>query len=345
MTEDPPPDPQAVAAAFGLAGPVTGWAPVGGAWSNRVYRLEAGGQAYAVKEMRNPWRLARWEQWLAESWSFELSAIAAGIAAPEPVPSPVTGGCLIRVPREAGQPPGPAARQEAAVRVHRWVDGTPLGPGVAAPQVARWAGQALATLHGLAVRPADRSLFPFPDTASAGGWDELTDAAYRARAPWAALLTAAAPSVGLIAGLAAAAGYRPGEEVFSHGDIDQKNLLATASGLVLCDWDVAVPVMPRRELADVALSMGCWQDFEIAREVVRAYREAGGDDTPIVSADLGQPMMTGLDWVVLNVERALGQRPATRQEIVQAGELIPALLAGLPEQAGVALRIGEILRV
>ncbi|HEY1619762.1 MAG TPA: hypothetical protein VGG25_19225, partial [Streptosporangiaceae bacterium] len=110
-------------------------------------------------------------------------------------------------------------------------------------------------------------------------------------------------------------------------------------------WDVAVPVMPRRELADVALSMGCWQDFEIAREVVRAYREAGGDDTPIVSADLGQPMMTGLDWVVLNVERALGQRPATRQEIVQAGELIPALLAGLPEQAGVALRIGEILRV
>jgi hypothetical protein len=62
------PDPAAVAEAFGLPGPVTGWEPVGGAWSNRVYRLDAGGRRYAVKEMRNPWAEPRWQEWLAESW-------------------------------------------------------------------------------------------------------------------------------------------------------------------------------------------------------------------------------------------------------------------------------------
>jgi len=64
------PDPAAVVAAFGLPGPATGWDPVGGAWSNRVFRLEAAGRRYAVKEMRNPWADPHWEQWLAEAWGF-----------------------------------------------------------------------------------------------------------------------------------------------------------------------------------------------------------------------------------------------------------------------------------
>src|SRR5690348_11239913 len=99
------PDPAAVIEAFGLPGPVTGWEPVGGAWSNRVYRLDTGGplatggRRYAVKEMRNPWAEPRWQEWLAESWSFEQRAIAAGIAAPQPVPNPVDGTCLAWVSR------------------------------------------------------------------------------------------------------------------------------------------------------------------------------------------------------------------------------------------------------
>src|SRR5690242_956789 len=88
------PDPAAVIEAFGLPGPLTGWEPVGGAWSNRVYRLDAGGRRYAVKEMRNPWAEPRWQEWLAESWSFEQRAIAAGVAAPRPVPNPADGSCL-----------------------------------------------------------------------------------------------------------------------------------------------------------------------------------------------------------------------------------------------------------
>ena len=89
--------------------------------------------------------------------------------------------------------------------------------------------------------------------------------------------------------MSAAAPFQPAQEVLSHGDIDQKNMICTSRGPVLCDWDLVTPVVPRRELADVALSMGGWRDAAIARQVVRAYRRAGGDDSPFEPADLGRP--------------------------------------------------------
>ena len=331
------PDPAAVVTAFGLAGPATGWTPVGGAWSNRVFRLEAAGRRYAVKEMRNPWADPHWEQWLAESWVFERRAIAAGVAAPQPVPEPAGDGCLAWVSRRD------PALPDAAVRVHHWVAGNPPGPGPVPMRTARWAGQALATLHGLRIRPRDRSLFPVPGTDTARRWPELAEAAQRSGVAWAHLLPAAAPAVSLIAELATSAGYRPDQEVITHGDIDQKNLLATAQGPVLCDWDLAIPLVPRRELADVALSLGCWENFAVSREVLRSYRQAGGDDTPVGPPDLGQSLMTGLDWTAFNVERAIGLRPATEAETTLARQLAPGLLAAIPHQVGVTMRIGGVL--
>jgi aminoglycoside phosphotransferase (APT) family kinase protein len=332
------PDPAAVIAAFGLPGPVAGWDPVGGAWSNRVFRLVAAGRCYAVKEMRNPWADPRWEQWLAESWVFERRAIAAGVAAPRPVPEPASGGCLAWVSRRD------PALGDAAVRVHHWVHGHPHGPGPVTMDTARWAGQVLATLHGLRVRPRDRSLFPVPDTKTARRWPDLAQAAQCAGAAWAHLLTAAAPAVALIADLATSAGYQPGQEVITHGDIDQKNLIATAQGPVLCDWDLATPLVPRRELADVALSLGWWENFAVSRQVLRSYRQAGGDDTPIGPPDLGPSLMNGLDWAAFNVERAIGLRPATEAETTLARTLTPGLLAAIPHQAEVTMRISDILK-
>lgn len=331
------PDAAGAIAAFGLQDPVTAWAAVGGAWSNRVYRLDAGERRFAVKELRNPWADSRWQDWLVESWSFEREAIAAGVAAPQPIPNPLDGSCLAWVSRRDPELP------MAAVRVHHWVDGDPVGLGPVEPQVAGWAGQVLAVLHGLGVRPQDRTVFLVPNTDTADRWTELTDAAERTGAAWARLLGAAAPAVSLMAELARTAGFLPDQEVMSHGDIDQKNLIAAATGPVLCDWDLAAPVVPRRELADVAMSLACWHDISVAREVVRSYRLAGGDDTSFEPSDLGQCLMTGLDWIAFNVERAIGLRPATVAETALARKLAPELLAAIPHEVSVAIRVGDVL--
>jgi Ser/Thr protein kinase RdoA (MazF antagonist) len=333
MTTDAP-DPVTVIEAFGLDGPVTGWEPVGGAWSNRVYRLDAGGRRYAVKEMRNPWAEPRWQEWLAESWSFEQRAIAAGVAAPRPVPNPADGSCLAWVSRL-----GRDEQREAPVRVHHWTAGTPVTPGPVAANTARWAGRTLATLHGLRITPRDRGLFPVTGTATADRWPGLTEAARHHHAPWAGTMDEAAPAVALIADLVRSAGFRPDQEVMTHGDIDQKNLLLTAAGPVLCDWDLAAPLGPRRELADVAMSLAGWADMSVAREAVRSYRLAGGDDTRIEPSDLGQSMMIGLDWVAFNVERAIGLRPAAAAAVSVARAVVPGLLAAIPAQAAAAARI------
>jgi hypothetical protein len=365
VTTDAPdsaPDAVAVIEAFGLPGPVTGWEPVGGAWSNRVYRLDAGGRRYAVKEMRNPWAEPRWQEWLAEAWPFEQRAIAAGVAAPRPVPNPADGSCLAWVRRSHASHTSRAshtshashasqadhaghtsqasqASPDAAVRVHHWTEGTPVDPGPVGPETARWAGRTLATLHGLRITPQNRDLFPVPSTATAARWPELTEAARRSREPWTTTMAAAAPAVALIADLARSAGFRPDQEVMTHGDVDQKNLLLVNAGPVLCDWDLAAPFVPRRELADVAMSLAAWADLGIAREMVRSYREEGGDDTTIEPPDLGQSMMIGLDWVAFNVERAIGLRPAIAAEARLARDLVPGLLAGLTTQAAAAAHI------
>lgn len=113
---------------------------------------------------------------------------------------------------------------------------------------------------------------------------------------------------------------------------------------MLCDWDVAMPLVPRRELADVALSLGAWERLEVSRRVVRAYRAAGGADEEIEPPDLGQTLMTGLDWIAFNVECAIGRRPAPPERAALAESLVPGLLSGFPRRTAAALRVGETLR-
>jgi Ser/Thr protein kinase RdoA (MazF antagonist) len=137
---------------------------VSGAWSNRVYRLETTRASFAVKEMCNPWADARWQEWLDEAWTFERRAIAAGVPAPEPIPSVADGACLAWVDTQGERVP---------LRVHRWVDGVPARDGPVDNDVADWAGRVLATLHRLGVQPGDRTVFPVPNTETADRWPEL----------------------------------------------------------------------------------------------------------------------------------------------------------------------------
>jgi Ser/Thr protein kinase RdoA (MazF antagonist) len=332
-----PPDAAAVAEAFGLARPV-GLTTVAGAWSNRVFRLDTAAGSYAVKELTNLWSEPRFGERLDEAWRFELAALAAGVAAPEPIRIPGSEGCALELTRADGSAP-------ATVRVHRWVEGAPAPPAPVAADVARWAGRTLALLHGLRRAPADRGLFPVPDAGTADRWAELTEAARRAGVAWAELLARAAAAVATVAALVRAGGHDPAAEVMSHADVSAKNLVLTSGGPVLCDWDVATPVVPRRELADAAMSLGAWEDHATAREVIRAYRDAGGSDEAIAPPDLGAALASRLDWIALNVEVALGLLPATAERRVVAEELVQERLRSLPHRVETALCVDSTLSV
>lgn len=303
---DSPPNPRAVADAFGLNGSVGELVPVSGAWSNRVYRLKVGDRSYAVKEIRNPWNIPHWREWLEQAWRFELDAIAAGVPAPDPIPAP-DGRCVADVDR--------AGTGSCAVRVHRWVDGKPAPLGPVNEELASWAGSVLSAMHSLRVAPHDRSVFP----------------------------TAASPVVADIAVLVAEAGDGLDEEVMTHGDVDQKNVLLVGDRPLLCDWDVAAPLVPRREVADVALSFGVWERFDISRAVIDAYRQAGGELDRLTPLDIAQPLMISVDWLVLNIERALRLRACSDEEASLGQTLVPGLLDRLQRSMAIARDIQALL--
>ncbi|MBA3252218.1 MAG: aminoglycoside phosphotransferase family protein [Geodermatophilaceae bacterium] len=325
------PSAAAVARAFDLGTPVAALDPVGRAWSHSVYRLPTERGEFAVKVMRDPWASPRWRDWLAAAWEFERTAYAAGIAMPEPVPNPVDGGCVA------------VLHTGATVRVHRWVPGRPTPTEPVGPLVAAWVGRTLAALHGLAVQPRNPSVFPVVDTDNVEAWAGLVAAARGMGMPWTAGLVDCTDTVEAIADLALAARARSEATVMSHNDVDQKNLVLTTAGPVLCDWDVAAPAVPRRELADVALSMGDWSNAVVARMVVRSYEEQRGWPGDFEPSDLGPTLLSSVDWLTFNVERALGRRGREPTVIALGRDLVPGLLAALPRQLGVALRVEEFL--
>ena len=340
------PDPDAVLAAFGIGGRAVTMTPVGGAWSNDLYRLQATTGTFAVKELRNPWRDPGWLDWLAAAWEFEQLALASGVAMPEPVPNRSDGGPLAWVVTcRAGNPTDPESNV-VPVRLHRWVDGTAPGPGAVSAEVADWAGRTLAGLHGLAVQPADRGLFPGPavSTDTADRWPELAELAVQANVSWAGQVLGVLPAVSEIARLARCCNVSQSAEVMTHGDVDQKNVVITSGGPVLCDWDLAMPMIPRREVADVAMSLAGWAEPGVARAVVRAYHAAGGEADGLGPEDLGQSLMTWLDWIEFNISRAIGTRPGTQAETARSRQLVPGLLASIPAHVEAALRAGDMLR-
>jgi Ser/Thr protein kinase RdoA (MazF antagonist) len=344
----PRPSPAAVMRVFGLGSEVVSMRVVAGAWSNRVFRLATDTGEYAVKQMLDPWRDPRWRDWLDEAWRFEQVAYAAGVPMPQPVSNPLDGSWLgwvepaLRTSARDRREPV-RSEQLVPVRVHHWVAGRRPAPGPVSESVARWTGRVLATLHDLRVPPSDRTLFPGQDTVTADRWPELVELSERLGASWSARLAEVSGTVAVMADLARTTRSRPDEEVMSHADLDQKNVIVAGGGPVLCDWDVCAPQVPVRELVDVAFSMADWRRFDIARAVVTSYRAAGGTEAAIEPADLGPQLMADLDWIAFNVERALGIRPATAQEVALGNHLVPDLVTRLPERLAVAGRLPGLL--
>lgn len=295
MSDPSAPDPRGVLDAFGLPGEVTAYAEVSGGWSNRVWRLSTTHGDLAVKELRNAWGEPRWLDWLAEGWRVEQAAIAAGIAAPAPVPAPA-GGCVAEVPRSDGS-------GTAQVRVHRWVDAATVQREPVDVPLARWVGRSLSTLHGLALAPRLPELYAGrTGLTTADVWPDLVSRSRAAGAPWSDVLEAGEPLARRASDLLV---DDAAPTVLVHGDVDQKNLLVAEDGPLLIDWDVVLPVAPAHDLAHAAATMAGWREPAVAAEVVRGYAEASGATSAGAPSDLGPALASRLGWIRFTVDRAL----------------------------------------
>ncbi|SDS02852.1 phosphotransferase [Microlunatus soli] len=311
--------------AYGLPGEVVDVAPIGRAWSNRVYRLTTSEGRYAVKQLLNPWRDPHWKDWLLEAAAFELAAHRSGIAMPRPMLT-TDGSVLADLP---GERPSVPRREGVTVRVHEWADGEPCGDGPVSPEIAHRVGGDLARMHALDHHPGRADVFPVHDQQTIDGWDELVGRVRTGDPVLADRAADAAPVVREVGELLRDAVTDFGGQPMSHGDVDQKNLIITAGGPVLCDWDVAAPWPARQELARTAMSLAVWQHRDVARAVVAGYRAAGGDPVDIGPTDLAIDLRISLDWLGLCLERVAGLRDDGDQRRAEAVTAVPRLLAEL----------------
>ena len=321
----PNPDPTAALRWFGLGRPVEPPAAVAEAWSNEVFRVRTDRGRFAVKLCPTPLDPGR-RRVLEAAIAFEQRALAAGIAAPAPVPDR-DGRLLAELPGEAGP---------RVARCHRWVSGTPASRAEPTAAVAAAAGEVLGRLHALGVPGGDTRDLPGPDLDR---WDRATVRSAAADLPWAATMAAIRPLLTELADRIRELRERRRPMRISHRDFDPKNAVLDPTGrLVLTDWDYAGPVLPGVELVTAAASFARTDD-QLA-EFAAAYRAAGGDAEPAGASELAvEP--ADLDWILRNVEAVLrdGLGPGS-----VAFETAAELIDGFADEPAELVRWADRLR-
>jgi len=216
------------------------------------------------------------------------------------------------------------------------VESVPVPRDPVGVDLARWVGQVLAELHGLALRPLSADLYRGRlGLTSADIWPDLVARSQSVDAPWTAVLVAGESLARRASDLLGS--WDSDDEVLCHGDVDQKNLLLGPDGPLLCDWDVVLPRLPCHDLAEAALSLASWRAPDVAAAVISGYRDAGGVVDRLRPLDLGPSLASRLGWIRFTVDRAVDARVAGSEAV--GGIDVPdvaGLIADLEHRVGVA---------
>jgi Ser/Thr protein kinase RdoA (MazF antagonist) len=295
-------EPAAIAALFGLGAPVGPLRPLPGRSGTPVWSLRTERGHWVVKLARP--RGADGRSALDRASTLESAARAAGLATPRPV-TPVDGdGYWVPV-------------DGYRVRVFEYLDG--VAPEVPLTgDLARWLGAGVATMAALAL--------PAPPPVAPSTVD-IRDLAPALRA-----------AAGELRDLVRTALARPQRAVLLHGDINRHNILVTARGPVLLDFDSAAAQTPWRELVHHTFLLSCRDlgpeepDPRTVHTALAAYVEAGG-----VAGAADEEAFAGLaggllHWLESN-RRAAAHDPTAAAALSRAGLALPAIVAALPRWA------------
>jgi Ser/Thr protein kinase RdoA (MazF antagonist) len=164
------------------------------------------------------------------------------------------------------------------VRAYEWVDGRELREG---DDVAAWLGHTMATIH--LIEPA-----PAPDPViygiqSVDQWSVWLTAGERMARPWAPLLRERLDGILEILEWVSAALGRAADYVVTHRDIEPWNVMMTADGPVLVDWDPAGPDSASLEACHAAFAFA----YRGTAEPGADEREAGLMNTLAAYVDAG----------------------------------------------------------
>jgi Ser/Thr protein kinase RdoA (MazF antagonist) len=208
-------------------------------------------------------RCDNWRQSLERAMGIERRARAAGIAMPRPLE-----------PVSAAFGYGADIDGDGVVRAYEWVDGEPIGEA----DVAEWLGTTLARLHQLApTSTAEPDWYGLHPPAQWEAW--LAQGTERGRV-WAPELAATLPVVLEATHQIATAFSQAQDYVLTHRDFEPWNVMVTAQGPVLIDWDTAGPDSARLEAAHTILAFSLHGRTEPDPDTIgvahRAYIREGG---------------------------------------------------------------------
>lgn len=327
---------QLIARRFGLGAPTSELVPVPGGNTHRLFRLTTDHGTWAVKQVQRvdeDW----WLQGFQESTSLELAARSAGVRMPRPVaPAEPLADVLAELP---------TGGQTLTYRVHTWVDGS-APTGSAHPELLEWAARTSATLHGLGLRsrsPLSSTYRTFP----AEEWRDWADQARHRGREVGDHLRASLPVV-----LDVQAHVEPVLDLaelsrLCHGDLTPENVLVTADGPVLLDWDSAGPEVPELEWLRTL-----WSFLRVpphspgpsdVRRALDAYLRSGGEHQAPASLRFAGLLNSQLRALAYFTWCAIGHRGLTPEREVAADAVAVQALGHLVQSAAGACGWSRLL--
>jgi hypothetical protein len=259
------PTPEEIAVAFDLGSPVGGLVHVRRGDTD-AWRLDTATGRYFVKgyfpTTGGQFNGEHLIDQLAVAMEFECRALEAGVDMPAPVmPVDPVLGWVVRI-------------EGRLFRVHRWIEHRTPQPE---RDISAWLGRTMVQVHQL--QPLGQVWLPRwwrQAVQPAATWEGWFATARGRETSWVGPYGDALPHILAITERIATLCEVAPDVVTTHGDFKTHNIVESASGPVLVDWDSVRTDSAALEAGRVAYIFGGGEP-ERVRTILTAYVEAGGD--------------------------------------------------------------------